>query len=287
MIDSHSDQWVSPIWKEFWELLKRDFVTQFRNIPLLIIISVQTLVVSIMISIIFYQMPLSVKGIQNRMGLLFFLPINQTFTIVMPLVFIFSLDRAVILKERASATYRTSPAFLSKFLSLLPLRLVMTTIFSFIVYKATGLKSNDADASNMLIFWCLLSIHTLCATVLGMAIAAAVPSIVLGTAIGSLIIVIFLLFGGSLVNSDTLPKAFRWIQYTSLIYYCYQGLISNEMRGLKFDNVVEGEQVLKDYSLDQFNWKEASMAMLALTAAFLLFGYIALRISTKPKLMLH
>lgn len=276
-------KWMNPYWKEMAVLMRRDFRTQLRDTSTLIGLIMQTIIVALLISFIFFQMPRSFAGVQNRIGLLFFVPINQTFTIVMPLISIFALDRAIILRERYSATYRTSPAFLSKFLSLLPLRLTLTTIFSFMVYYISGLRTDSFQY--FLVFWCLLMVHTLCAVALGIAIGASVPSVQTGQVIGPLIIVVFLLFGGNLANAASVTWILRWLQYISLVFYCYQGLISNELDGLVFDGV-PGNHYLNQYYLNQFSWYAAVGAMLGLMVIFLILGYIALRISTRPKMKL-
>lgn len=276
-------RWVNPFWKEFGILLKRDFMTQFRDRTSLIGLIMQTVIVGLLISFIFFQMPNTFAGVQNRIGLLFFVPINQTFTIVMPLISIFALDRAIILRERYSATYRTSSAFLAKFISLIPLRLALTTLFAFMVYYISGLRTDGFD--KFLVFWCLLIAHTLCAIALGIAIGASVPSVQAGQVIGPLIIVVFLLFGGNLANASSVTWILRWLQYTSLVFYCYQGLISNELSGQTFDGV-PGDYYLNEYSLNQFSWYAATGALLGLMVVFLILGYIALRISTKPKMKL-
>lgn len=131
----------------------------------------------------------------------------------------------------------------------------------------------------------MLVVHTLCSIALGMFVAASVPSVQVGQVVGPLLIVIFLLFGGNLANAGSVTWILRWIQYTSLIFYCYQGLISSQLDGLTFEGV-PGQFYLNLYDLDQFSWYAATGALLGLTGVFLLLGYIALRISTRPKMKL-
>jgi ABC-type multidrug transport system permease subunit len=132
---------------------------------------------------------------------------------------------------------------------------------------------------------CLLVVHTLCAIALGMAVAASVPTVQIGQVLGPLFIVIFLLFGGNLANASSVTWILRWIQYTSLIFYCYQGLISSQLQGQTF-NGVPGEYYLGLYDLNQFSWYASTGAMLGLTVVFLVIGYVALRISTRPRMKL-
>lgn len=80
----------------------------------------------------------------------------------------------------------------------------------------------------------------------------------MGQIFGPLIIVLFLLFGGQLINLDSLSVVLRWIQYISLIGYSNKALAQNEFYGLALDPCLpnagacysSGEQVLKVFSYD-------------------------------------
>ena len=276
-------RWENHIWREFLILIERDFQTQFRDVATIMGLIMQTLIIGLLIAFIFFQMPHNFAGVQDRIGLLFFVPINQTFTIVMPLIPIFALDRAIILRERYSSTYRTGTAYVSKFISLIPLRVILTTVFSFMIYYITGLRTDGFQF--FLIFWGLLVVHTLCAIALGLAIAGSVPSVQIGQVVGPLVIVIFLLFAGNVANASSVTWILRWIQYTSLLFYAYQGLISNELSGQTF-NGVPGSFYLNEFSINLFSWYASIGAMLGLMVVFLFFGYFALQISTRPKMRL-
>lgn len=268
---------------EFGYLLARAFKIQFRDYPTLIGLIAQTLIIALLLSFVFFQMADNFAGVQNRIGLLFFIPIDITFTMVMPLIAIFALDRAIIKRERYSGTYRTSAFYFAEVVSLLPVRLALSTIFSFIVYYITGLRTDSF--SNFLVFLLLILMVTVTAVSLGVAIGASVPSVEIGQIIGPLLIVVFLIFGGNLANANAVTWILRWIQYTSLIFYTYQGLVQNEFSGLTLDNK-PGDAFLDDYSLAQIPWYYDVVALAGLTAVFLVFGYVALRVSTKPRINL-
>lgn len=102
---------------------------------------------------------------------------------------------------------------------------------------------------------------------------------------GPLLLVVFLIFGGNLANGNSITWILRWIQYISFIFFGYQGLIQNEFAGNTF-NGIPGDFYLKEYYLEQVSVMGCAGALMGLSAGFLLFGYIALRISTKPKFMI-
>jgi hypothetical protein len=65
-------------------------------------------------------------------------------------------------------------------------------------------------ATKFFTFVCILLVHSHTAFSLGLAIGAAVPSAQVGQIVAPLITVLFVLFGGLLVNLEGLPDALRW-----------------------------------------------------------------------------
>ena len=173
-------------------------------------------------------------------------------------------------------------AYLARFISLLPSRLFLYTIFAFLVYYIAGLRTDGFQ--HFIIFWAVLMDVVLAAITLGLLIAASVPTVQLGQIIGTLVIVIFLLFAGNLANASNVTWILRWIQYISIIFYTYEALIQNELRG-NFDGV-SGNSYLNQYSLAQLPIVACAMVVLGLALVFFAAGYVALRISTKPKIRL-
>jgi len=134
-IGQTTSRWPVTMPYEILVLMERNFKTQFRDLPSLIGQLLENIIIVLLLSFIFFQMPDdSFNGVQDRIGLLFFVPINLTFTIAIPLVVVFAIDRAIILRERYSATYRVSSAYIAKYLSLLPLRIFITIVFALILY---------------------------------------------------------------------------------------------------------------------------------------------------------
>ena len=131
---------VSPL-EQFYLLLQRNFIIIVRDYENLIGELVTTLVIALLLSFIFFQLSSNFGGVQGRIGLLFFITVNIVFSIITPLLPIFVLDRAIMKKERYASTYRLSMAYLARFISLLPSRIFLYTLFAFIVYYITGLRT--------------------------------------------------------------------------------------------------------------------------------------------------
>lgn len=268
---------------QFFLLLNRNFKLIFRDYQNLLGELITTLVIALLLAFIFFQLAGNFGGVQGRIGLLFFICVNTTFTIVTPLLPLFALDRSIIRKERYASTYRLSAAYFARFISLLPSRLFLFTIFSFIVYYISGLRTDGFI--HFFIFWVIIMDLVFTATTLGMLIAASVPTVELGQIIGALIIVIFLLFAGNLANAHNVTWILRWIQYTSPVFYGFESLIQNELHGQTFDGV-SGDSYLNQYNLNQLPIVATGLALFGIGCVFFALGYVALFFSTRPKIKL-
>jgi hypothetical protein len=261
-------------------LLQRCFRVKFRDTRGLLGEVAQTVIITLLLSFVFFQLGDNFGAVQSRIGLLFFVVANWYFSIVTQLVPSFTNDRDIILRERYSNTYRPLSAFIAKFISLLPFRAVMMTFFSLVLYYITGLRTDGFQY--FLIFYGFVLLMGLCATSLALLVAASVPSLEIGMIVAPLTCVIFLVFGGNFANSGEITWILRWIQYISPVFYNYTALIQNEMAGQQF-GPVSGDQYLELYGLNNVSIVWCMGALFILTGAYLVMGYFALAWNTRPK----
>ena len=120
----------------------------------------------------------------------------------MPTLAVFPLARQIIKREMAAATYRSSSAYLAKVISTIPLTVLGSLLLTIPVYWMIGLQNN---LEKYLLFNIIVVVHSLTANSLGIAIGSIVPSVQVGQIIGPIFISILLLFGGQIVNLETLP----------------------------------------------------------------------------------
>lgn len=283
----HRLTWPNNRFEEFGLLLKRNFILTFRNRLAIFATAGQTIFITLLLSFVFFQLNQDFGGVQGRLGLLFFISINIVFTTVNVLLSVFAVDRAILLRERSGATYRVLPSFSAKFISLLPLSMLFLIIFATPLYFITGLTM---PFDRFLVFVLMLAALRYAAIGLGLCVASISPTVQISEIIGPLVIVIFLIFGGNLANSNTITWILRWIQYISIVFYSYQALAQNEFNGNYYGvqndskTIVPGEYYLNLYGLDNVNEWGCLGAILGIGTAFLFLGYIGLRFSTRPKL---
>jgi ABC-type multidrug transport system ATPase subunit len=135
---------------QFFLLIERNFIEVFKNVPLIIMVFVQSLIVMVLLGFTAFQIGLNQTDIQTRMGTLFFFPINTCFAAAEAIINVFPVDRQVITRERYASSYALSAFYLAKLISVLPLRVAATSIM------ATGLyfmASPSNDNQSFLMFF--------------------------------------------------------------------------------------------------------------------------------------
>lgn len=227
------------------------------------------------------------KGIQDKIGVLFFFTINQTFGNMFGVLNAFSDEKVVVERERAAKSYRLSSFYVGKLAAELPMNLVGPVIFGSVVYWLVGLN----DLPGRFFTFLLILIETGFAAIgLGMVVAAAAPNAQVATAMAPIIVVLMILFGGFYINVDSLPDAIAWIQYLSIMRWSFMGLAVNEFTDTTFscDDVAEGdtctatgEEVLRRLSFEDETTGEACLGLFVLIVAFNVLAYTILRINKR------
>eukprot|EP00731_Ephydatia_muelleri_P015267 Em0008g987a len=156
---------TSWLW-QFGVLSVRTF-RQSRHIILSKTNLIQTIAISIIASLIWFQTPMTEAGINNIFGLLFFFATYWGFHPLFSGLFAFPSERVVVDKERASGSYRLSSYFAAKMLSELPLNVLQPSLFIFIVYWASGLNPTPTAFFGT---WFVMIIHALTTQVGGVAV---------------------------------------------------------------------------------------------------------------------
>ncbi|KAI8839228.1 P-loop containing nucleoside triphosphate hydrolase protein [Chytridium lagenaria] len=171
-------------------------------------------------------------------------PRQPSFQHIMPILGVFPLERVIMLRERSTRAYRVSSFYFAK---------VLTEIV-----PATFFTSSPASS------W-----------------VEVMVCLAMAQIIGPLIGVIFLLYGGTLLNNDDLPAFFRGFQYISPVNYAYRANMFNELQGFQLICEDPTQPCFRDgdnYSL----WGCIGINGI-LFLGYLAIGFTLLRVLGKPK----
>jgi ABC-type multidrug transport system permease subunit len=290
----HSNSWFT----EFIILLGRSTKIEARDRVQVISSIVQTLFMIVFLGFSFFQLGYDQSDIQARLGVLFFLPTQQLFSTMMPLATHFPEERKIILRERYASTYHISAFYLSRAISIIPLRVIITAVYALSIYYIIGLRSS---VSAYFIFLGVLEVSNFTGQSLGLWIGSLSPNVAISQIITPIFLVIMMVYAGQFLNPTTAPPELSWLQYVSLLKWDYSALTQNELKDTVFictngelatpeapcsPGFSTGAQVLQEYDLDTYNITTCCLIILGLAIGFHILAYITLRFTTKPKIRL-
>ena len=228
------------IFAEFKCLFHRAFHNMLRNFVTTWMKIVQTFVYAILIVLIYNGMGKGEEGVQDRGGVLFFCQICMVQGAILSVILAFPVERALFLKEQSQSLYSVLPYFLGKVVSELPMYLFTPMVFGTIVYFGVGL--NTVETSKFFIF---STFHTVLIMFLlhgigqaiGLIVGALISQVSVAPNAGMICVVPFMMFGGFFSSTQSIPVAFRWFSYLSVVSkqpyrYGFEALCRNEFTHL-------------------------------------------------------
>jgi ABC-type multidrug transport system ATPase subunit len=199
--------------RQFYILSVRTWRNLYRNPQLMLTHYAIAIVLAVFLGFCFYGMTDELSGFQNRLGFFFFLLSLFGFSTLTSLT-VFAPERLLFVRERAKGYYAPISYFLSKIIfDIVPLRIIAPTIMGCIVYPMTGLLASWPEFFKFLLF---IVLFNLAAALILLFIGICVKNQGVANLLGVLVMLFSLLFGGFLLNHETIPGPVRWLQYVSL-----------------------------------------------------------------------
>ena len=203
-----------------WRQVMRDSKLNFARL-------MSSLFVSLLYGAIYNKLSLKASSIPDRLGLLQIAAVSTAMTTVVKATTTFVTERQIVNRERKSGAYGTFSYLFSKLSAELPLAVLFPCISGSIMYKMCGL---NPDKGKFVEFLKVLTIESIAAASIGMAVGSFAPSTEAAVAIAPSIMVIFIVFGGLFVVNT--PQWCNWMPKASLIKWGYEALCVNEFTGL-------------------------------------------------------
>ncbi|KAL3849396.1 hypothetical protein ACJIZ3_011278 [Penstemon smallii] len=282
--DKKLKRWPNSWWQQSYVLFRRGLKERkhesFSRLKI-----AQVVFVAILCGLLWWKS--NISHLQDQVGLLFF---YNGFWAVFPMfqaIFTFPQERLILAKERSSGMYRLSSYFMASTFVDLPTELVLPTIFFIITYWMAGLSPKAGSFFSGLF---VLLFSVLCTQGLGLAVGAIVMNTKSASALGSVLMIVFLLPCGFYVQH--VPVFIRWIKYISINQYSYKLLfLSQYKRGQTYmcgDNktcLVEDYPIIKTVGLDGL--ATSIIALTIMLVGYRLIAYIALmRIGVTKKIII-
>ncbi|KAI8387421.1 hypothetical protein BD560DRAFT_382445 [Blakeslea trispora] len=210
-------------------LSSRTFINLYRNPLLFFAHFVFAITLAILLGCLFWQVDVDLSGVQNRLGVLFFMCALLSFASTSALD-MFNKERVLFMRERENGYYSPSAYFVAKVLfDIVPLRVLPPLLMGSISYYMIGLNAAFSVFAKFLL---VLVLFNLSAAGLCLCFATAFKNISVANLLANLVILFSMLFGGFLLNKDHIPPMLSWLQHLSFFNYGFEALIVNELKDI-------------------------------------------------------
>jgi len=197
---------------QFRILSVRTWRNLYRNPMLMLTHYAIAILLAVFLGFLFYGLSDDIAGFQNRLGLFFFVLALFGFGSLTSLT-VFATERLLFVRERAKGYYMPISYFSAKVIfDIIPLRLIPPIILGAVVYPMTGLIPAWPEFLKFVLF---LVLFNFAAATISLFIGIVFANGGVANLIGSLVMLFSLLFSGSLLNHETIPKAVLWLQKVS------------------------------------------------------------------------
>ncbi|KAI3993454.1 hypothetical protein MKX01_002467 [Papaver californicum] len=215
---------TNPFWDEFLVLAKRSIKNSSRMPEVFVARLVPMIITCLVIASIFWQLDISPKGAQERLGCFGFLIVIAYFSCgdALPLLF---QERYILSRETAYNAYRHSSYVLSYTVTEMPSLVILSFAITITTFWAVGLAGGF---HGYLFFFVTILASYWAGSSLIAFISAVIPHIMLGYMIILLTLGFFFLFSGVFINRDRIPWYWIWLHYLSLLKYPFEGVMQNE-----------------------------------------------------------
>lgn len=205
------------MWTEFTELLRREYVTLYRDPNILGARFALNILMATLIGIIFWKVGGMDDGditvFQSHFGAVFMILLNSMFGSALPTLLSFPQERPVFLREYATEHYSVVAYFLSRLVVESTITLAQVVVQITIAYHTIELQSDYALI--VAVAYALAMTSTAVAATLG----CAVRDPKLAQEMLPVIFVPQMLFAGFFVSTSLVPEWLRWVQYLCPLMY--------------------------------------------------------------------
>merc|ERR1711988_564042 len=223
-VDTSESKYTTSWWTQFTTLthrtLKKSKSTVFSPINI-----VKTIAIGIVVGLVFLNQSYTENDAFNIYSYFFFTMVFWVMNGMFEALFSFPQERVIILKERATASYRLSAYFASATVADLPVFLFMPCIYMVISYWMI------VPTLGFVKFIAILGIaflSVMTGQAMGFLIGAAFDDIQIGQAIATVVVLFLMLLGGFFAQN--IPAWLSWVQWLSPFMYA-----SNAALGVIFD----------------------------------------------------
>ncbi|KAK3842498.1 MAG: hypothetical protein J3R72DRAFT_368062 [Linnemannia gamsii] len=274
-------------WSQFKILADRTLKNIYRDPMLMLSHFVMSIFLGLLCGALFYKVTNDIPGFQNRMGVFFFMCALFGFS-CLSILPSFAHERILFVRERANGYYAPLTYFSTKVLfDIVPLRVVPPMLMGLIIYNMVGLVEGWTEFGK---FFLVLVLFNLTAAGVCLMIGVIFEEVGVANLMSSLVMLFSMLFGGLLLNKESIPANLSWLQKLSFFNYAFEALLVNEITflqliqkeyGLEID--VPGAIILSTFGFNSgAYWKDVqSLGIMGLCFFLVAFIWLQFRVNER------
>lgn len=211
--NENGSKYTTSWWTQFYTLtsraLKKSKSTVFSPINIL-----KTVAIGIIVGLIFLHQRYTEQDIYNIYSYFFFTMVFWVMSGMFEALFAFPQERVIILKERATASYRLSAYFVSCTVADIPVFLCMPCIYMVISY---WMVVPTLGVAKFVIITAVSFLAVMTGQALGFLIGAGFDDIQIAQAVATVLVLFLMLLGGFFARN--IPAWLAWVGYLSPFKY--------------------------------------------------------------------
>ncbi|KDO32615.1 hypothetical protein SPRG_03089 [Saprolegnia parasitica CBS 223.65] len=270
-------------------LIKRNFTRLLRDKMTFNARLAQSIIISLFVGLIFFQLELTQAGVQSFTGAIFFIVVDQFMSAANPEFISVPLEMPIMSREYHSGLYHSWVWYLAKNLSELGFQFFYPMVFFIPLYFMVGFGASNATL--FFTMYLFLALTQSAAIGLGYMVSCVAGRAELTPIIGILTILPFLMFGGLFLNADMIPVYFTWLEFLSPLKYGFRGASRafwNTITDIPCNpgavcNARNGDDVLRNLALDKGSMGGDAAFLIWINAVFRLVGIAALYLRIRAK----
>lgn len=182
-----------------------------------------------LMAFLYQEQALDLPGFMNRVGCFSFLLLVTSFVSLSCLEQLI-LERKLFNVERENGFYSTFPYLFSKlFVDVFPLRILPAVVLTSVIYFPMGFR---VDSGIHFCWFILITVlFSVCMTLMVMCIGIVTGTFGAAALASSVFILWNFVFGGALVQTETIPWYLRVFSNVSPFFLAYESLMVNELNG--------------------------------------------------------
>ncbi|KAF8983759.1 hypothetical protein BGZ46_009635 [Entomortierella lignicola] len=288
----YGDKVVSTYRRATWPsqfkiLADRTLKNIYRDPMLMLSHYCMSIFLGLLCGALFYKVTNDIPGFQNRMGVFFFMCALFGFS-CLSILPSFAHERILFVRERANGYYSPLTYYLSKVLfDIVPLRVIPPMLMGLIIYNMVGLVDGWKEFGK---FFLVVVLFNFTASGVCLMIGIICEEIGVANLMSSLVMLFSMLFGGLLLNKDSIPEKLSWLQKLSFFNFAFEALLVNEITflqliqkefGLEID--VPGAAILTIFGFNSGAYWRNVQNLTIMAGTFFLAGFIWLHLRVNER----